>query len=95
MTPIRDRFYFRLESERWAPLSYCVIYYRRENKRWWQREFVRFTDRLWWGEDEDGTPDAFAAKVLDEQMRENEKNAKHYETLAAYRDLKPVKTLAD
>lgn len=90
MTPIQDRFYFRLATERYVPLETCEVFYRRENKRWWQREYVFVTRSVYWGEDEDGTPEEYALKILKRHQDKVERSRAREARLAEYKDLKRV-----
>lgn len=92
MTPIEDRFYFRLESGSPIRLTYCVIYYRREHKRWWQREYVQFAEAVYWGEPEDGTPEQYASTLLAVTIADNKRRAEAAALVAAYKDLRQVKS---
>lgn len=88
MTGIDGKFFFRLEQD--CGITFCTLYERRENKRWYQGEYARLGSRAYWSEDQDGTPDEYARKMLDRYLVSIAERESEYALLQQYKDLKPI-----
>jgi hypothetical protein len=88
MTSIDGKFFFRLAED--CGFTFCEIYERRENKRWYQREFSFVARRIFWNEDRDGTPDEYAARMLDNHLAGIAERQQEQALLQQYKDLKPI-----
>lgn len=96
MTEIESPFYFRLETggAGLEGMIWCVLYQKREDKRWWQREYRRIDNRLFFY-GEDGEAEDFAAALLADTLAEWERRRKTTENFDRYNDFTPVPLPSD